>query len=142
MKHSKSPVILIPFAKALKRIAFDLGWDGKKDERGRKLLQLLGTDVCRNCIADDYWIKKWVEQYEDAPTNAHIIADDVRFINEVEAIVLRNGITFKVTGRKYDDVDSGHPSEKGIIGLPVIQNRGSLEALDDKAKVIAKELGL
>jgi hypothetical protein len=56
---AQGPFYVDHFAADLKRIARDyFGWDGKKDERGRKLLQLLGTEVGRA------WYEGiWVEKY-------------------------------------------------------------------------------
>lgn len=142
MAESKRPCKIVPYAYALKKIAFDLGWDGKKDAKGRRLLQLLGTDICRECIDDNYWIKKWLEQVENLPKDTHVIADDVRFINEVECIVKHSGIVFNILGRQYNDVDSSHASEKGIVGLPAIWNKTTLELLQEKAKTLVRELGL
>ena len=40
----------INFKAPLLEMARDIGWDGKKDIRGRRLLQRLGTDVVRECM--------------------------------------------------------------------------------------------
>ena len=50
---------ILPFAAPLKKFAIDLGWNGKKDKRGRRLLQLLGADCGRDCIDKDIWVKHW-----------------------------------------------------------------------------------
>ena len=49
----------IAFADEVKRIARDcLFWDGKKDERGRKLLQILGTE-CGRGYDPEVWVRHW-----------------------------------------------------------------------------------
>jgi hypothetical protein len=60
------------------------GWDGKKDENGRGILQKIGTDIGRN-RNPDIWVKvielfinTFGEEYDI------IIIPDVRFLNEVE----------------------------------------------------------
>lgn len=59
------------------------GWDGNKDEKGRKLLQWWGTDVVR-ANEESFWtdtvtrLAKHIEPYFDC-----LIIDDVRFPNEI-----------------------------------------------------------
>lgn len=72
------------FADYLKFIAKTyFGWDGKKDEAGRTLLQYLGTDVVRK-INPDFWA---MAGFNFARTFGSIfdfiIFDDARFPNEV-----------------------------------------------------------
>lgn len=85
---------IIPMAGALKRIATELGWNGLKDEKGRRLLQLLGTDVCRNCISQDYWVIKFLESAAKCNTSV-IICDDIRFDDEAEVC----DSVIRITGR-------------------------------------------
>ena len=88
--------IIMPLAQPLKRLARDyFGWDGSKDDRGRALLQHLGTDTGR-AWDENFWVKKWTSAVFDiwrqAP-DAGIVVDDVRFQNEVDAIHQLGGIT-------------------------------------------------
>ena len=49
LEAHKRRVLIINYADYLKFIAKEyFGWDGKKDEKGRTLLQWLGTDFVRN----------------------------------------------------------------------------------------------
>lgn len=83
---------ILPFSKPLKDIAYQMGWDGQKDIKGRRLLQLLGTECGRECISQDIWVKKWIavaypkakvsHTFGRSAYNNIIIADDVRFDNE------------------------------------------------------------
>lgn len=84
-------VAILPFARPLKLLARDyFGWDGQKDDRGRELLQKLGTDVGR-WWDRDFWVKKWVQEADtlSAVSSVSVIADDVRFQNEVDMITSR-----------------------------------------------------
>lgn len=74
--------VVLSFAGPLKELAIQLGWNGKKDAKGRRLLQLLGTDVCRECIDDKYWIKKMITSISICPHQT-IIIDDLRFEDEL-----------------------------------------------------------
>ena len=60
-------------------------WDGKKDETGRTLLQVVGTDRIRNNGFPDYW----VSFITDILTFFHdewdyVLIPDCRFPNEIE----------------------------------------------------------
>lgn len=78
-------VTLLPFASYLKFICREhFGWDGKKNEEGRRILQHVGTDIVRK-RNPDFWVEivaKFVETFgEDFD---YIICDDTRFVNEIE----------------------------------------------------------
>lgn len=61
-----------------------LGWDGQKDDKGRKLLQQVGTEIARDKIRKDYWIfmakmnMKLLQEF--GKTN--IVIPDCRYENE------------------------------------------------------------
>ena len=115
--HQVRPVHVINFAAALKDAAETIGWDGEKDERGRKLLQILGTDIGRKLIDADIWVKTWMRLVYSAQyrSTCLIVADDVRFDNEAAAIREMGGRVIKLTGRAEDLGDNaGHVSEAGV----------------------------
>lgn len=134
--------MILPYAKALKDLALSIGWNGEKDDKGRRLLQLLGTDVCRNCIDEDYWVKAWDKQRQEAiADNIELfIADDVRFLNEVSRIDDLNGTIYKLIGRAYNNIPK-HESEKdlGVVDK-LIDNSNTMAALNLKAIEIVKQL--
>ena len=73
----------ITFANKLKDEAYLLGWDGKKDEKGRALLQDLGK-VMKNYHGQDYYAKQAFvndRRIKDHP-NLWIITD-ARFLSEI-----------------------------------------------------------
>ena len=96
---------LVPIAKPLKDFARQLGWDGAKDAKGRRLLQLLGTECGRKCIGDDIWVLKWKQAIEEEDCKV-ILCDDMRFLNEYSSIKMMNVyhkvIMIKLTGRGYE----------------------------------------
>lgn len=75
------------FAGEIKTIAKSMGWDGVKDDRGRKLLQQIGSAG----RAYDPWT--WISKM---PIDQPIIIDDVRFTNEAEAIRDVGGIVVRI----------------------------------------------
>jgi len=144
-------VHILSFAYDVKRIAKEFGWDGQKDEKGRKLLQLIGTEVGREYLSD-IWIRYLIlrgQQQLDINTKHKniIIIDDLRFINEAEWIKEYNGGPII----KVSDVDVApkfgidHISEKGIGGEFIdfnIYNDMNAVALVYDVSLILKELGL
>ena len=79
-------VLIAHYADAVKFICtkyFD--WDGNKDEKGRTILQRIGTDVVRT-QEPDYWVgfvKSVLELFPDEWD--YVLIPDCRFANEVES---------------------------------------------------------
>lgn len=140
--------LIVPFSKALKDFAFQLGWDGNKDEKGRRLLQLLGTEVARECISENYWVDLWNDRVQEEYLNWHgprliIIVDDVRFKNEYEFIKSNGGKIISVRGRSAPQGEYLKHSSERQEGLPVdfvIDNDGTLDKLESQARTILPEL--
>ena len=87
----------------------DLAWlFDNKPPLMRALMQNYGTNVCRN-KDPDCWVKAWVKSVNIS--RANIVVDDVRFFNELSAIVEKDGILIRV---KRPDITTGgtHQSEK------------------------------
>lgn len=76
----------------------------------RRLLQTIGTDWGRNLIHPDLWIHLWLSR---ARCSAGVIADDVRFNSEADAIRQLGGSIWAITRPGASDT-SAHPSEAGI----------------------------
>jgi hypothetical protein len=122
----KATVEIFPMAQALKDIATDhFGWDGKKDEKGRRLLQVLGTECGRMYGGENFWVNKWQQsvdrwlKYTDfdwcRPDKPIVICDDVRFDNEAQHIKDIGGKIIHISGRAYDmGENNNHASEAGI----------------------------
>ena len=139
--------LILPWAYDLKRIAREeFGWDGEKDDNGRRLLQILGTECGRMYGGDSFWVDKWWENINDyAAANTpkdpskHIIIlnDDTRFDNEAAKIKV-NGTMIKLTGRCHDlGNNASHSSEAGIgpehIDY-VIDNSETIEDLQEQLR--------
>lgn len=85
----------VAFADALKQTCRDMGWNGVKDAKGRRLLQLIGTEAGRRCIGEDVWINKVVLGKADV-----VIIEDCRFDNEVAWVREQGGIILRTWGRQ------------------------------------------
>lgn len=121
--HGASVVYECPVAGPVKAFARQLGWDGVKSPKGRRLLQLLGTECGRECIHPDVWVRKWEELL---PTSGYVLVDDVRFANERHAIVSRGGVVVRIVRPDHDPSD--HASERDDVEWDkCIDNDGSLD---------------
>ena len=94
------------FAAEIKAIAKGMGWDGQKDDRGRRLLQQIGSAG----RAYDPWT--WVSKM---PTDQPIIIDDVRFLNEAEAIRDAGGIVVRIIRPGLTAMDHESETEQKYI---------------------------
>ena len=94
----------------------------------RHLLQTLGTEWGRSCVAPDVWLKCWAAT---AVAHPKVVADDVRFWNEAELIRSLGGEVWLIIRPGKTDT-SGHPSEGGLDGWEfdrVIHNDGTAEEM-------------
>lgn len=87
-------VLVVHYADLLKYICRTFfGWDGNKDEKGRRILQYVGTDVVRK-KDPDYWVNFVVDLLElfDGEWD-WVLIPDTRFPNEVDVMKIRFGAT-------------------------------------------------
>ena len=94
-------VVTVPLAYSLKRVATSaFGWDGEKDAKGRRLLQIVGTDAGRE-YDENIWVRKTVDFATTSsvfPPN-FVIVDDWRYPNEcsyIEDLGIHNVVTVRV----------------------------------------------
>ena len=135
--------VIKPFAKPIKDLAYYIGWDGLKDTKGRRLLQLLGTEVGRECIHPNIWVDKWQESLEDTGSYVVVICDDLRFQNEYAHLDTLKDVTLIHIVRKTEAtwfqrlvawLRPTHKSERGIdfnleLQPYLVENDGTLEEL-------------
>lgn len=88
--HLASDLLLIKtervsFADPIKDMACELfQWDGKKDKKGRKFLQLLGSEVGR-CYYNNIWLDKALKKIKESTAEV-IFNTDLRFPHEFNAL--------------------------------------------------------
>ena len=142
-------VLITHYADLLKYICKAyFGWDGKKDEAGRKLLQFVGTDIVRKKYPD-FWVdfmlivlKLFENQWD------YVLIPDTRFPNEIDDIftyfdgwhlrVERPGFASPLTPEQQK-----HPSETALDNVKpdyTICNDGTLEDLRATVKTTLKEV--
>lgn len=128
-------VLTVHYADLLKFICKSyFGWDGKKDEAGRTLLQRVGTDVVRK-QEPDYWVNFVVSIVQLFPDEwEYIIIPDCRFPNEIETLKMA-GFDVAHVRVVRPDFDNGLTKEQ--------QSHISETALDEyKADYVLTNKGL
>ena len=94
-QHVYNPTIAA-FADEVKSIAMcSFGWDGQKDERGRRLLQVIGTEAGRE-YNPDIWVNKLERTVKPLMSDHTIIIHDCRFPNEVDWVRDNLGIAILI----------------------------------------------
>lgn len=118
----------------------------------RELLQKLGTEAMREGLHTNVWVNALFADYQpigwEPEDVSNWIITDMRFPNEMEAVVEKNGITIRVV-RDYalrggpEDPKNLHPSETALDGHTMhyeIINDGTIEDLVEKVReVLIKE---
>jgi len=142
---------IIPLAKRMKEQAKMLGWDGSKDERGRRLLQEISWPV-KHYFGIDIYAKWCYEQAVEQNLDVLLI-DDVRMMAEIDYF---NSLANKGEIESFDLVRIERPgfvSDLNAQALAdvseteldtysfdyVIVNDGTLDELKEK---LVKELAL
>jgi len=156
-KHGQKALI-IHYADAVKWFCRDfLDWDGKKDEVGRTLLQMVGTDIVR-AKHPNFWVGIVVgliqafEPYKDFDV---AIIPDARFPNEVDISLanLKNSVSVRIERKNADGTDwinptltddqRNHPSETSLDSFAfdyVIHNDEGLDTLRESAIAVLEDL--
>ena len=157
-KHGQKALV-IHYADAVKWFCRDfLDWDGKKDEVGRTLLQMVGTDIVR-AKHPNFWVGIVVgliqafEPYKDFDV---AIIPDARFPNEVNISLenLKNCVSVRIertaNGEPWinptlTEEQRNHPSETSLDCFAfdyVVHNDEGLDMLRDSAHAILEDLKL
>ena len=142
-------VLITHYADLLKYICkMFFGWNGEKDERGRNLLQYVGTDVVRK-KKPDFWVEFIIFILEHFGDNwDYVIIPDTRFPNEIDRLI-EDG--FCVTHIRIDrnnfnselnNEQKTHESETALDKTTpdyLIKNSGSLQDLENNISKWVKE---
>ncbi len=91
---------VLSFASPLKTLAFDLGWDGKKDAKGRKFLQKLGLTVRE--YNELYWVDKLLVNIAGLKDKGNYFVDDMRYPNEFDSLKLAGFVVVRLEPREFD----------------------------------------
>ena len=150
LEKQKKKVLIIHYADNLKLFAKNyFGWSGQKNQKGRELLQWLGTDVVRKNY-EDTWVDMIVALLKGIKTlYDYVIIPDVRFPNEIDKMCDNfDCITARVIRPNFDngltDEQKNHPSEVALKDYPMeyeLINYGDLEKLLETTRTFLKNIG-
>lgn len=111
------------------------------DDEIRRLLQVLGTEVGRQAISDDIWLRTGIDGVRARIDEGYntIVVTDVRFDNEARAIRELGGKIIEITRPDLPDEDR-HASEAGVSSELIdilLHNDRDLATLRKDAAIIA-----
>lgn len=122
------------------------------------LLQRLGTNVARNLIHPDIWVRRTLATRMEMKGNSTMDwYPDTRFGNELATIESVRGFKIKITSNrnanrnvqgteKHDQRDAKHESETGLDHVPdtawdaIVHNDGTLQDLNRAAQMVAGQI--
>jgi NTP pyrophosphatase (non-canonical NTP hydrolase) len=113
----------------------------------RRLLQLLGTEVCR-AISEDFWVNVLHKRIISEKANGCnlFVISDVRFENEADYVRRNGGAIIHVKREQVGQENvPTHASEAGLEtknGDYVIENNGTLGELEQKVVAFLEDIGL
>ena len=146
-ENNGNKVLVTHYADLLKYILKTFfNWNGKKDIKGRSLLQKVGTDVIRNKYPD-YWVNFINDMITFFPDEwNYILIPDARFPNEIEVIKNNpyvNTLTIRVNRTNYKSKltpeQQQHPSETSLDDYKfdyIINNNGTDSIRDEIVKFV------
>jgi adenylate kinase family enzyme len=153
LKRNGKQVASMMYSRYIKDYAMNyFGWDGKEEFKPRELLQKLGTEIIKEDLHKPrFLITRLCEDVEilsyffDA-----IIVDDVREKEEIEIpkMLFEKVLTVKLLRKKSEhdltEEEKQHPTEIDLDNYynfdVIVENNGSLEELNEKAKDIANKV--
>jgi hypothetical protein len=122
-------------------------WYENKNEITRCLLQTYGTQIMRNRVDDNFWIKLAKKRFIESTADI-IIVTDVRFPNEIDAVIdeeFYNSYSIRVN-RDMDrnGTQHEHESETSLDTYKefsyIVDNNSDLVQLKESAVVIVNEI--
>lgn len=145
MEEDDKKVLIAHYGDLLKYICKQFfGWDGYKDEKGRTLLQYVGTDVIRK-KQPNYWVNfvyNLLCMFENEWD--YVLIPDARFPNEIEGMSSFHPKHIRIIRPGFNiltEEQQKHRSETALDDYPkepwaIVINAGTLDDLEIKARVL------
>ena len=115
--------------------------DPRYDKTPRHILQWLGTDCIRRYIGHDFWVRRLTAQIDELPAYTKVVIADVRFQNEVDAILARGGTIIEISREisSKSCFSDRHISETTELnGTAALVNDGDIASLCDKLEDVLR----
>lgn len=122
----------------IKEIAKDIGWDGIKDEKGRRLLSDLKDALTRYNDFPMRWLRDDVYKFHNYNNPYDIMFIDIREPDEIEKAKEEfNATTLLIVNKNVPLIESNHADmEAENYGYDfIINNNETLDKLEESAKL-------
>jgi len=109
----------------------------------RRAMQTLGEEWGRQLIGKDIWVKAWQRRLEEVAAfmpDVGIICDDLRYPNELDAVLRNGGTVIRVTRPDAPKVESHSSEEHHLFSQRVLVNDGTIPDLSRKLEAILEGL--
>lgn len=105
----------------------------------RYAMQTLGTEWGRDLMHASLWVDIWKARVLALPVGTPVVADDVRFQNEVDVIRSLGGIIVRIVRADTTGSKSDHVSEAQSFTADVtLDNSGSVAQLMNRVSALAR----
>ena len=150
--YKDKKVINLAYANYIKEFAKKISnWDGKEETKPRELLQTLGTDIVRDKIDKDFFVKRLCDDIRVYSYYFDIITiSDARFPNEIDIPknFFENVISIKVVRNHFESPltlkQQNHATETALDNYNdfdfVLMNDGTIEDLEVKVEQLVKKV--
>lgn len=113
----------------------------------RDVLQRFGTEAMRGNFGTDFWVERWLAEFNALPPEQLVVITDLRFPNEATRVREMGGrvIHIKRPGAGLGGTAGTHASEQVLpfefhLGDRIVENTGSLDDLARKASILIHDL--
>ena len=123
----------------------DENWFEDKNDITRLILQVVGTNLFRKYVDDNFWIKEFLKKLKDY-SEKFVIVTDVRFPNEIDLPqkLVEDRTVISVKMERVTKEKSNHLSETALDTYDwfdyTVQNDGDLELLRQSVHTIIKDI--
>jgi hypothetical protein len=145
-------VINLAYGSYIKEYAKKISnWDGSEETKPRELLQTLGTDIIRNQIDSEFFVKRICDDIRVYSNFFDVITiSDARFPNELDTPkkLFKDVVIINVVRDNFDNPLSGkemkHRSETALDDYKnydfIVHNDGTINDLNVKIENIVKKV--
>lgn len=145
-------VINLAYGSYIKEYAKKISnWDGSEETKPRELLQTLGTDIIRNQIDSEFFVKRICDDIRVYSNFFDVITiSDARFPNELDTPkkLFKDVVIINVVRDNFDNPLSGkemkHKSETALDDYKnydfIVHNDGTINDLNVKIENIVKKV--
>lgn len=148
MEKDNKKVLIAHYADLLKYITKTFfGWNGEKDDKGRTILQKVGTDVIRK-IEPDYWVD-FISGFLKLFPNEwdYVLVPDARFPNEIDKMKYDGWDVFSIRVNRIDfesdltEEQKSHISETALDDFTFDYYINSKSGIESLRKEVIKLYG-